>query len=174
MGVRATGNDTPSLDCFRLSKGTILPDEPPDWLSALMRPWDGWAGSRVSIWDNAVSRGQWRVWRRAYRLMPKSQAEWERRVANNPPQVDHNGAVWDEGLEGLPRRLFFLCAVVCDGDQHSQTESHPARDAERLICIELSELLASVVAPSGSESARLHQAVLIAECRGLLHCFSSW
>jgi hypothetical protein len=106
--------------------------------------------------------------------MPKSRAEWENRVANNPPHVDHDGAVWDEGLEGLSRRLFFLCTVVCEGDQPTQTDSHPACEAERLICIELSKLLASAVPSSGGDSARLHQAVLIAECRGLLHCFSSW
>jgi hypothetical protein len=174
VGVRATDTDTPPCDCHRFSEGTILPAEPPDWLTALMEPWDAWAGGRISIWGIADSHGPSRDWRRAYRLMPKSHAEWECRVANNPPHIDHEGAVWDEGLEGLSRRLFFLCAAVCEGDQSTHADSHPACEAERLICMELSELLASAVPPSGSDSERQHQAALIAECRGLLHCFSSW
>ena len=57
----------------------------------------------------------YRSWRRSYWLMPKSQAEWDARVQDDPPQVDHDCVTWDQGLRGLPRRLFELHAAYGDG-----------------------------------------------------------
>ncbi|MBX3393164.1 MAG: hypothetical protein KF787_11005 [Phycisphaeraceae bacterium] len=103
--------------------------------------------------------------------MPKSQSEWDARVQDDPPLVDHDGATWDQGLRGLSRQLFLLHAVEGDGIAE---EVHPLRAMERHLCIELAELLAFETPRSWPDAARVELALRMAECRGLLYCFACW
>lgn len=154
-----------------LREGVVLSDEPPEWLASLMEPWDKWSvtGIHPLVPFDDDSALCYRSWRRAYSLMPKSQAEWKARAQDDPPQVDHEGATWDQGLRGLPRRLFELHAV--DGDGLSG-DVPPMRAVERQLCIELAALLTFETPRSWPDAARVEHDMRIAECRGLLHCFA--
>jgi hypothetical protein len=157
----------------RLPDGVVVPDEPSEWLAALMEPWDEWAVSGIQplVRFDDLNAPCYRSWRRAYALMPKSQSEWDARVRNDPPLVDHDGATWDQGLRGLSRRLFVLHAVEGDG---VASDVHPLRAMERQLCTELAALLAFETPPSWPDVARIELALRIAECRGLLYCFACW
>lgn len=165
------------IDCapqdvaHRLPDGVILPDNPPEWLAALMEPWNNWTVSGIQPlvpFDNDGA-ACYRSWTRAYSLMPKSQSEWDARVHNDPPLVDHDGATWDQGLRGLPRRLFAMHAMDGDG---VAGDVHPLQAVERQLCIELAERLAFEKPTSWPDEARNDHAARTAECRGLLHCFA--
>lgn len=167
------------IDCalqdvaHRLPDGVILPDDPPAWLAALMEPWNNWTVSGIQPlvpFDNDGA-ACYRSWRRAYSLMPKSRSEWDARVQNDPPLVDHDGATWDQGLRGLPRRLFELHAA--DGDVVAG-DLHPLRAVEQRLSVELADLLAFEMPRSWQDAARVELALRIAECRGLLYCFACW
>ena len=157
----------------RLPYGVFVLDESPEWLAALMESWDEWAVSGIQplVPSDDLNAPCYRSWRRAYALMPKSQSEWDARVRNDPPLVDHDGATWDEGLRGLSRRLFVLHAVEGNG---VAGDVPTMRAAERRLCIELAALLAFETPTSWPDAARVELALRIAECRGLLYCFTCW
>lgn len=167
------------IDCalrdvaHRLPDGVILPDDPPEWLAALMEPWNRWAVSGIHplLPFKDECSPCYHSWRHAYSLMPKSQGEWDARVQDDPPLVDHDGATWDQGLRGLPRRLFELHAADGDG---IEGDLHPVRALEWRLCVELTDLLAFETPHSWPDAARVEVALRIAECRGLLYCFACW
>ena len=138
-----------------------------------MEPWDEWAARAFSRQEPYTDENTSRYdsWRRAYALMPKSQREWDERVTRDPPFADYDGVEWDQGLRGLSRRLYALHTAEGRG---IADDVHPLRGMERLLCIELAELLAFEIPRSWPDAARVEYTLRIAECRGLLHCFSSW
>jgi hypothetical protein len=161
--------DHPTL----LPDDALLPDDPPDWLAALMEPWDKWAAEFL---ERHTLHGDedlscYLSWRRAYALMPKSQREWDEREKGDPPEVDHDGMREDQGLRGLPRRLHMLHAVEGHG---IPDDTHPLRAMERVLCIELAGLLAFEIPRSWPDEARYEHGSHEAECRGLLLCFALW
>lgn len=161
----------PSELAQRLPNCTVLPPDPPNWLVSLMSPWDSWAERNVRSEAYDENAPRYGSWKRAYALMPKSQSEWDARAANDPPRVDHDGVLFDEGLRGLSRRLFELFAVEGEG---IASNVHPLRGAERLLGLELAELLTFEVPTAWPDEARRELGLQLAECRGLLRCFAEW
>ncbi|MFO0834506.1 MAG: hypothetical protein U0638_06015 [Phycisphaerales bacterium] len=161
----------PSELAQRLPDHVVLPNVPPDWLVSLMRPWDSWAERHVRPETDDENVPRYDSWKRAYALMPKSQSEWDARATVDPPHVDYDGALFDLGLRGLSRRLFELFAAEGEG---IASDLHPLRGAERLLGLELAELLALEMPATWPDEARRELGLQITECRGLLHCFGEW
>ncbi len=132
----------------------VLPAEPPEWLYAVMSPWDAWAATfsySLPPLDDEVGRC-YRSWKVAYTMMPKSRREWDARVGDDPPLVDGDGPTWDQGLRGLARRLFDMHEWEGRG---VASDVHPFRAMERRLCNELGELLAFETPRVWPDEARL-------------------
>jgi len=82
--------------------------------------------------------------------MPKSQRDWDDRVKHDP-DADYDGVTWDQGLRGLSSRIFVLYAAEGIG---VAIDVHPLRAMERLLCVELAELLAFETPNSWPDEAR--------------------